>query len=88
MLPLKNLPMESKEEKNQMSEEIISAEEFKIKNLERMLADRDKTIERLLREKANVKYFAQMGYERILQALNGELEKPILRLLDNPNNVS
>ncbi len=82
MLPVKILQMEA-QEKEKMSDEIIEATAFKIKNLERMLADRDKEIERLLKERDNVKYFALVGYERTLKAINGELEKPILRSLDN-----
>ena len=62
-----------------MSDDVVDAKDFKIQNLERMVADRDQEIARLNQQKLNARYFAILGYERIIKALDGELEKPILK---------
>lgn len=66
-----------------MTEEVIDARDFKIQNLERIIADKDREIMRLIKERENIRYFAVLGHERVMKALRGELEKPMLRSIDH-----
>ena len=62
-----------------MGEGIIDAKDFKIHNLERIIADKDLEIKDLLSRLEAVRYFSVLGNERVVKAIRGEIEKPILR---------
>ncbi len=62
-----------------MQDGIIDAKDFKIQSLERVIADRDLEIRILSRRLEAVRYFVTLGHERVVKAIQGDLEKPILR---------
>jgi len=71
-------------EKEEMDEETIDSKDFKIFSLEQKVSDLESEISRLLQQKLNARYFAILGYERVIKALDGDLEAPTLRSIDTP----
>jgi predicted RNase H-like nuclease (RuvC/YqgF family) len=60
-------------------DEIIDAKDFKIQNLERIIAEKELEIKGLERRLEDVRYFVTLGNERVVKAMRGELEKPTMR---------
>jgi hypothetical protein len=63
-----------------MTDDVIDAKDFKIQNLERIIADKELEIQGLNRQLESVRYFVVLGNERVVKALRGEIEKPMLKI--------
>jgi hypothetical protein len=63
-----------------MTDDVIDAKDFKIQNLERIIADKELEIQGLNRQLETVRYFVVLGNERVVKALRGEIEKPMLKI--------